>query len=205
MTEIPFPRTSRPALSALAHAGYTHLGELDGIPMRAILDLHGMGPKGVGTLRRAMAEHGWAFADDDPRVGAVAGGGVSLTEGAQPERNDNTNLRVGERSAHEWVASLPKARQRDQGEAMLDLFGEVTGVDPVMWGPSIVGYGELTLYGLAESPDALLLLDRLGRHKRSVACVYIPRLEDVDDAVLRDLVTLAWATGGTGGASDATC
>ncbi|HPK12200.1 MAG TPA: hypothetical protein PLP55_05900, partial [Phycicoccus elongatus] len=60
-------------------------------------------------------------------------------------------------------------------------------------------------YGLAESPDALLLLDRLGRHKRSVACVYIPRLEDVDDAVLRDLVTLAWATGGTGGASDATC
>ena len=142
MTEIPFPRTSRPALSALAHAGYTHLGELDGIPMRAILDLHGMGPKGVGTLRRAMAEHGWAFADDDPRVGAVAGGGVSLTEGAQPERNDNTNLRVGERSAHEWVASLPKARQRDQGEAMLDLFGEVTGVDPVMWGPSIVGYGE---------------------------------------------------------------
>ena len=205
MTEIPFPRTSRPALSALAHAGYTHLGELDGIPMRAILDLHGMGPKGVGTLRRAMAEHGWAFADDDPRVGAVAGGGVSLTEGAQPERNDNTNLRVGERSAHEWVASLPKARQRDQGEAMLDLFGEVTGVDPVMWGPSIVGYGELHLYGLAESPDALLLLDRLGRHKRSVACVHIPRLEDVDDAVLRDLVTLAWATGGTGGASDATC
>lgn len=48
-----------------------------------------------------------------------------------------------------------------------------------MWGPSIVGYGELTLYGLAESPDALRLLDRLGRHKRSVACVHIPRLEDV--------------------------
>ena len=116
----------------------------------------------------------------------MAGGRVSLTEGAQPERNDNTNLRVGERSAHEWVASLPKARQRNQGEAMLDLFGEVTGVDPVMWGPSIVGYGELTLYGLAESPDALLLLDRLGRHKRSVACVHIPRLEDVDDTVLRD-------------------
>ena len=55
-----------------------------------------------------------------------------------------------------------------------------------MWGPSIVGYGELTLYGLAESPDALLLLDRLGRHKRSVVCVHIPRLEDVDDTVLRD-------------------
>ena len=116
--------------------------------------------------------------------------------------------RPARRSRGRWtgladrVASLPKARQRDHGEAMLDLVGEVTGVDPVMWGPSIVGYGELTLYGLAESPDALR---RLGRHKRSVACVHIPRLEDVDDAVLRDLVTLAWATGGTGGASDATC
>ncbi|HPK12199.1 MAG TPA: hypothetical protein PLP55_05895, partial [Phycicoccus elongatus] len=56
--------------------------------------------------------------------------------------------RPARRSRGRWtgladrVASLPKARQRDQGEAMLDLFGEVTGVDPVMWGPSIVGYGE---------------------------------------------------------------
>ena len=93
--------------------------------------------------------------------------------------------RPARRSRGRWtgladrVASLPKARQRDHGEAMLDLVGEVTGVDPVMWGPSIVGYGELTHNGLAESPDARRLLDRLGRHKRSVACVHIPRLEDV--------------------------
>ena len=65
MAEITFPRTGRPALDALANAGYTHLAEHDGVPMREVLALHGMGPKGVGALRRAMAEHGWAFADDD--------------------------------------------------------------------------------------------------------------------------------------------
>jgi len=100
------------------------------------------------------------------------------------------------------VASLPKARQRDQGEAMLDPSGRSPASTRSCGVPRSSATAKLTPHGLAESPDALR---RLGRHKRSVACVYIPRLEDVDDAVLRDLVTLAWATGGTGGASDATC
>ena len=119
--------------------------------------------------------------------------------------------RPARRSRGRWtgladrVASLPKARQRDQGEAMLDPSGRSPASTRSCGVPRSSATAKLTPHGLAESPDALLLLDRLGRHKRSVACVYIPRLEDVDDAVLRDLVTLAWATGGTGGASDATC
>lgn len=67
---VPFPRTGAPALRALETAGYTHLHQLDGVPMRSVLALHGMGKQGIGALRRAMAQHGWAFAEDDPRVGA---------------------------------------------------------------------------------------------------------------------------------------
>ena len=74
MSKVAFPRTGAPALRALETAGYEHLQQLDGVPMHELLALHGMGPKGIGALRRAMAEHGWSFADDDPSVGATRGG-----------------------------------------------------------------------------------------------------------------------------------
>ncbi len=212
---VPFPRTGAPALRALANAGYEHLQQLDGVPMRSVLDLHGMGPKGIRALRDAMSEHGWAFADDDPTVGAVKGGMVSLTEGLQPERNDNATGPTGIDPA-EWVESLPKPRQREQGRAMLELFGEVTGARAVMWGPSIVGYGELhyvyesgregdmarvgfsprsaslSLYGLQGGAEAKALLERLGKHREAVSCVYVNKLADIDLDVLRELVRLGW-------------
>lgn len=215
MAEIPFPRTSAPALRALANAGYSYLGELDGVPMAAILALHGMGPKGIGALRRAMAEHGWAFADDDPSVGAVQGGLVSLTKGRQPERNDSKTAPTKVDPA-EWIAGLPKPRQRDEGAQILALFDEVTGERAVMWGPSIVGYGELhyvyesgregdmprvgfsprsashTFYLSLGAPGAKELLEKLGKHRTSVACLYVNKLADVDVEVLRDLIRLSW-------------
>lgn len=214
-TPVPFPRTGAPALRALAAAGYEHLQQLNGVPMRSVLDLHGMGPKGIRALRDAMAEHGWAFADDDPKVGAVKGGRVSLTEGAQPDRNANATGPTAVDPV-EWIESLPKPRQREQGRAMLELFGEVTGAAPVMWGPSIVGYGELhyvyesgregdmprmafsprsaslSLYGVQGFPEAPALLDRLGKHKAAVSCVYVNKLDDIDLDVLRELVRLGW-------------
>ena len=82
-----------------------------------------------------------------------------------------------------------------------------------MWGASIVGFGSyhykgasgregdwfltgfsprkqnLTLYlmgGLSEQAD---LLKKLGRHKTSVGCLYIKKLEDVDIKVLKEIIT----------------
>lgn len=166
-------------------------------------------------MRDALAEHGWAFADDDPAVGAVKGGRVSLTEGLRPERNQNATGPTQVDPA-EWIESLPKPRQREQGRAMLELFGEVTGVPAVMWGPSIVGYGELhyvyesgregdmprtgfspraaslTLYINHNTPEADALFERLGKHRRTVSCVYVNKLTDIDLGVLRELVRLDW-------------
>lgn len=53
---------SNPALRALAGAGYTRLDQLAGTSEAEILALHGMGPKGVEMLRRALAEKGLSFA-----------------------------------------------------------------------------------------------------------------------------------------------
>lgn len=215
MPDVPFPRTSRPALSALETAGYTHLRQLDGVPMRQVLALHGMGPKGVGHLRDAMAAHGWAFADDDPTVGAARGGVVS-TQLQNTGRNDNQTEATGVDPVA-WVESLPTQRQVEQGRAMLELYGDVTGEQPRMWGPSMIGYGEfhyvyesgregdtfrigfsprkasLSLYGLQGFPGSDDLLGQLGKHRTGVSCVYVTNLDKIDAGVLRQLVEGGWA------------
>jgi len=89
---------------------------------------------------------------------------------------------------------------------------EVTGCEPKMWGPSIVGFGRyhykyesgregdwpltgfsprkqaLTVYIMAGFRRYEELLDRLGKHKTGKSCLYLKRLEDVDLEVLRELV-----------------
>ena len=53
---------SRPARRALATAGYSTLEQLTRVSEADIGRLHGMGPKGVDQLRRALAARGLSFA-----------------------------------------------------------------------------------------------------------------------------------------------
>ena len=95
---------------------------------------------------------------------------------------------------------------------LLELMSTITGEEPVMWGPSIVGFGRyhyryetgregdaaavgfsprkasLSLYGLLQSPEAGALLPRLGKHRTGAGCLYVNKLEDVDEAVLAELI-----------------
>lgn len=104
------------------------------------------------------------------------------------------------------------AVRRADAHALLAMMEEVTGQPPRMWGPSIIGFGEyqykyasgrqgeapavgfsprkasLVVYGLSYPPAAEPLLERLGKFKASVACIYINKLADVDLEVLRELV-----------------
>ena len=115
----------------------------------------------------------------------------------------------------EFLATLDP-RRAAEGAELVELYRAATGAEPVMWGPSIVGFGEyvvhyangkegtwprtgfsprkakLTLYGLTEHPDAAALLERLGPHTATVACVYATRLSALDRDVLSELITLGW-------------
>lgn len=121
-----------------------------------------------------------------------------------------------------YCAALPTARRREEGARLLALFGEATGAPATMWGPSMIGYGTytqtyadgstadwfrlgfsprkaaLTLYGFQDGEGADDLLARLGKHRLSTACVYVNGLQDIDEAVLRELVERAWASDATG-------
>ena len=53
----------RPAQRALAAAGYTRLDQFTKVSEAELLKLHGMGPKALDMIRRALATRGLSFAD----------------------------------------------------------------------------------------------------------------------------------------------
>ena len=114
----------------------------------------------------------------------------------------------------DYIASVANERRRQDAQKLLALMRRITGQEPVMWGPSMVGFGSyhykyatghegdalavgfsprsanLALYGLTYAPGAAELLQKLGKHKTGAACLYVNRLDDVDPGVLEQLIEL---------------
>jgi hypothetical protein len=57
------PKLAAPDTRALASAGITSLGQLDGYPRAKLAALHGMGPKALGILETSLAEVGLRLRD----------------------------------------------------------------------------------------------------------------------------------------------
>ena len=117
-----------------------------------------------------------------------------------------------------FLEAATPARRRADGLVLADIFHEVTGAEPVLWGPSIVGYGsyhyvspsdprrqgewpktgfsprkaQLSLYGIKDLPEGAALLPSLGTFTEGAGCVYVRTLDDIDLAVLRRLIAIAW-------------
>ena len=112
----------------------------------------------------------------------------------------------------DFIAAVENPRRRADAEVMQALLTEVTGVAPVMWGPSIVGYGsyrgptgdwlrigfsprkaQLVLYLMGDFDAREALIARLGKVSTKGGCLYINRLDAVDEGVLRELVAASLA------------
>jgi hypothetical protein len=115
-------------------------------------------------------------------------------------------------SAEDFLDAVPDPVRRADGKAVAALMARVTGEQPQMWGPSIVGYGsyhykydsghegtmcrigfsprkaELVLYVLDGNGDQSDALAKLGKHRSGKGCLYIKKLADVDMDVLERLV-----------------
>ena len=111
-----------------------------------------------------------------------------------------------------FLDAVEKDKQREDSFAIMELMREVTGEEPEMWGPSIVGYGRysykyasgregewmlvgfsprkqnLTLYIMSGFDAYDDLLSKLGKYSTGKSCLYIKKLEDVDQDVLKELV-----------------
>jgi uncharacterized protein DUF1801 len=115
-------------------------------------------------------------------------------------------------SAESHIAAITNEEQRNDAQTLVALMRRVTKQEPMMWGPSIVGFGsyhykyasghkgdsalaafavrgsELVVYIAAGFEGRDVLLAKLGKHKTGKVCVYIRRLANVDLTVLETLV-----------------
>jgi hypothetical protein len=117
----------------------------------------------------------------------------------------------------QFLSGIEHAGRVEDARRVIALMEEITGEPPVMWGPSIIGFGryaytydsghsgEANRIGLSPRKANLVvylhgmngplapMLERLGKHRRGGGCLYLNRLRDVDEAVLREMIGASWA------------
>jgi hypothetical protein len=111
-----------------------------------------------------------------------------------------------------FLATVASDQRREDCRAVMKMMSEITGEPPVMWGPSIIGFGSyhyvyasgregdwmltglsprkqaLTLYIMAGFARYEELLEKLGKFKTGKSCLYVNKLEDVHLPTLKKLI-----------------
>ena len=115
-------------------------------------------------------------------------------------------------SVADFLDAVENPVRRADGKTVCAMMAQITGEEPRMWGPSIIGFGiyhykhdsghegtscrtgfsprkaELVLYILNGSEGEAELLARLGKHKTGKSCLNIKLLSDIDEAVLGEMI-----------------
>ncbi|AJA07850.1 hypothetical protein SKP52_04615 [Sphingopyxis fribergensis] len=123
-------------------------------------------------------------------------------------------------SVADFIAAVPNEKRREEAVIVDAIHRRVTGLDPKMWGPSIIGYGSydylydsghsgtmcragfsprkaaMTLYLMGNycnrQDEADALFAKLGKYKTGKSCLYVNKLADIDLEVLEKLIILSW-------------
>jgi hypothetical protein len=113
----------------------------------------------------------------------------------------------------DFIKTVEPEQKRKDSLTLLKMFEKATGEKPAMWGSAIVGFGKyhyesersaqkgdwllvgfsprkqnLTLYIFNAVKGETALLKKLGKYKTGGGCLYINKLEDVDEKVLSSLI-----------------
>jgi hypothetical protein len=132
--------------------------------------------------------------------------------GGMAARKDPAMRRTGA-SVEEFLARVPDGQRREDARRLCSMMQQITGEPPAMWGSSIIGFGtyhyryasghagesalasfsprsqHLAIYLVGEFESRhLSVLARLGPHKTGKGCLYVKRLDDVDQQALGELI-----------------
>lgn len=126
--------------------------------------------------------------------------------------NVENKTRPTKKSVAAFIAAIPDPGQKADSKVLIKLMQEVTGEKAVMWGSAIVGFGNyhytyesgregdsglvgfsprkgiMTIYIVPGFSKYQALLKKLGKHKTSLACLYVKRLSDIHMLTLRKLI-----------------
>ena len=123
--------------------------------------------------------------------------------------------RENDASVEDFLNAIEHDGRREDSKTVNDIMRRLTGLEPKMWGDSMVGYGryhykyasgnegEWFITGFAPRKSALTvyivpgftrfekLTKRLGKYKTGKSCLYIKKLDDVDMDTLEELIRLS--------------
>ncbi len=126
--------------------------------------------------------------------------------------NSENKTKPTEVSVQAFLDCVEHPTRAADAKVLEQLFRRVTGFQPQMWGPSIVGYGQyhykyktgregdflatgfsprkanLSIYIMPGYQDYSEILSRLGKHKTGASCLYVNKLADIDLSVLEELI-----------------
>lgn len=114
----------------------------------------------------------------------------------------------------EFIETFAATEQKKKDAfELLTFMQKVTGYEPKMWGPSIIGFGcyhyksdrskqegdwplvgfsprkaAISLYVYSETEKNDALLEKFGKFKKGVGCIYVKKLSDIDLQVLEELI-----------------
>ena len=124
---------------------------------------------------------------------------------------ENTTRETGV-SVEGFIDGIEHATRQADARVLNQIFQDVTGWTPRLWGPTIIGYGRYHyVYDSGREGDALAtgfsprkanqviyvmpgytdfgsILDRIGKYKMGKSCLYITKLADVDLDVVAELI-----------------
>ena len=115
-----------------------------------------------------------------------------------------------------FIENITDEKKRKDSQVVLKLMQKITKEKPKIWGSSMIGFGDkrykspatgrevdwftigfsprkanLSLHLVIDMKKHATLLNKLGKHKTGVGCLYINKLEDVDLKVLEKLIEAA--------------
>lgn len=120
--------------------------------------------------------------------------------------------KANDQSVEDFLNAVQHPTRKADGLRLLQIFKEETGQEPVLWGPSIIGFGTyeykypngktmqwfpvgysprkacLSLYFMRSHKEYQSDLDALGKHKTGKGCLYVNKLSDIDESVLRKMI-----------------
>ena len=123
-----------------------------------------------------------------------------------------SSAKDAQRALTEYLANITPAGRKEDAQILLPMMQSITGEPPVLWGPSIVGFGSyhyryesghegdspltgfaarkanMVVYIMPGFDDYPGLLKNLGKHKLGASCLYLGRLSNVDLDVLQTLI-----------------
>ncbi|MCF8355974.1 MAG: DUF1801 domain-containing protein [Melioribacteraceae bacterium] len=121
--------------------------------------------------------------------------------------------KINDAGVVDFLNKLEDKKKREDSIKIIDMIKKITKAEPRMWNSSTMGFGthryeiksgievelfligfsprkhDLSIYIMSYFPKYSSLMNKLGKYKTGNSCLYIKKLEDIDQSVLKQLIT----------------